>query len=818
MSLQLINLIKPTTPQNSPSGHVTIETRDHWLDVWRPVDNAVLEYVTWACSPSSGKAQFSRRYGLGIQPDDNQERIYPPLDLNRKQVRIQLYAEDATQWSVQQTWIGIVDIAAEKQDGTIINSDVSRVITGSQTFAAYGMEFLLERHRIHRSRFTPVSLPLAGQDDAQIVDQDGNPIGAQEEITEVQQGITFNPKGKGNRSLDRSRDPEFGVTAKHFEFEYHENGQPTWSTRDIVEYLVRSGVGVPKFPEDVVEGFPDSPYTVWSWRIDDEDLDRLPTWDVPEIETHLITTKQILDTLISRRRLLTWWVEVDETMQELKIRVATMTNEVLQLGPAGDQINRNDDWVWLSYEEEAALDAVVQMDTSHTVDQVIAYGGKVTSTFTTTIGDDWKTFVASTSSLDIFHPVVGSVPFLKSPFPACLEDAWEDTDEDDYGKGGSDDPSYPSAFEIDPRRKYLRKYRSQERFQQVYKTFRMDPRGFIPQENPGKPFLKAEFAALEEGTSPFGEYAYTGDVVFMPRLPLREGIDYGGDKIATGMFAKKSGVEGDDPFSTEFREPMLVAPVVQSETSQQVVEYIRVDQLGQGVEVEPDDPAQRRDWHITTRVPKDGRTFTMDVIGAPQHTIAKEHFDDIKQPEDLEEHGHWDFCDWVLTITAQTGTYASAAYPESVEDFPAQTQIRTMRIPAGDNYRMDFVEPSTIVDVIDGKPVATQAGGYVRNDYEKLQAIAKQAWYWYSKQRNSIRARCNWNREPARLALGQYVQKLVDGNGEDFIDINGIITELTVEGFGSIGEEPRSEPLPPLQLTFQTSFGELDYLRLKDEK
>jgi len=101
-----------------------------------------------------------------------------------------------------------------------------------------------------------------------------------------------------NRDQNRTKLLPPGQTWHDFTWPNGNQGKH-WSTRDIVTYLIRSDAGT---PVDEV-GFQQIPF-----EVDDADLAFLPDWDSPEVETHLVPMRKILDQLINRRRLLTWWL------------------------------------------------------------------------------------------------------------------------------------------------------------------------------------------------------------------------------------------------------------------------------------------------------------------------------------------------------------------------------------------------------------------------------------------------------------------------------------------------------------------------------
>jgi hypothetical protein len=723
------------------------------------------------------RAQFSTRYGYGMLAGMNQFSVIPPLSIGRWYVRIDIVQstfqpdnlqmrwedgelatwEDGTpmEWEAESfswdnengtpvewedgelaawesipstnaipswRWYGVVEVTADQQSATPTVGNIG-VATGDRTYLAYGMESLLDRHRI------------ASADWKRALDNT---------LYTSKSGLTFNEGGRGNRSSDVDGD-------RHHFFYWTDEGAARdnrWSTRDIVSYLIRSTHGVPISPDgdDTLR-----------WVLATSDRNRLPKWDSPEIETHLVSAYDLLNTLISRRRLLSWWLEVDEVLGVIRIRTATMTDVEIELLPPDGKIDQNQNTVHFAFDNHASADVVSQSDTSHSVDQVIAYGARRTNTVTLEFG---------TSTGDFFRS------------------GWTEEQKEEYETAGSDKSGYPDEAEVAERRRWHSLYRAKDTVRTVFSRWVLNEKANYPPNDPD------------------GYRMFFGAVRLMPYLPLLEGVKYDGLALASTSFNFPEGVNKLD------RRP----PLVVIEIPDQPGKYVKLNDIGRNGETEPRSDADVRDWSATIRIPKDGHSLTIDVARAPQHTLAHDTFS--PREEDEITHGHWDWRTMKATVAIADERFAEGRYPED-NDVPDLDAKRTIRIPAGINYRLDWVAEQTIVEVDpDGNPLTVNAtdGGYINDDRPKLNQIAKAAYQWYSRERNAIRVRWPWDDQAGQLRIGQYITAMTQNGIAQ--PIGSLITQLELSSLTDYSDEPR-DSMPPMMTSIHAAFGELDYLRLR---
>lgn len=744
----LLDFRAPGTPRRSPIAFARAWCKERWTDQWRELRNVRIDAAIWCAAPSMPRAQITLRYGWGILADAEHFEEIQPADLLRQYLKIELRS-DETAAAAEEAWYwyGIIDVMSDSQDATVMINLNFPVVAGERTFLAYGLESLLDRHRIDHSFY-------------RAPDVNGNE-------REAAVGITFNERDRGNRELTKSNFTPPGGTEterKYFLFQYHNDESKAadgkWSTRDIVEYLIKSGAGWPRRIKDEEETSEEAENAL-NFDILDADLELLPQWDAPELETHLVSAHDLLETLINRRRLLTWWLWVDEPANTIYVRIASLTDAEIELPaehPGSTQVDTlkpNTDWANYRFDQHWSADVIYQVDTSHSVDQVVGYGARRTNTWTADFG-------------------ISTADHIKR--------GWDLTKEQPkYELGGSDHPLYPPESELALRREWHAIARAQEDTSNVF-------RRFVLRET------------LDYPPTTDDDYKqFFGNVRILPTIPFYESTDYGGYKIANGL------VEYENETNKLERRPPLVLIEVPNEPGH----YVELLKMGRGGDVEIIDEADVRDWGANIRIPADGQSLQVDITRAPQHTIAYGDFH--PRPEDEMVHGHWDWKTMKATICVADDRFCEGRYPKD-DDVTPRDFKRIMRIPCGENYKLDWVKANTIANLdAAGVPILVDGDGFINDNRPQLENIARTAYGWYSQERNAIRVRWPWDTPVEQVHLGQFVRFLQ--NGIFGLEVFSTVTQIEVMALHSVSDQPRLD-LPPMQVTIHTDFGELDFLRL----
>jgi hypothetical protein len=167
-----------------------------------------------------------------------------------------------------------------------------------------------------------------------------------------------------------------------------------------------------------------------------------------------------------------------------------------------------------------------------------------------------------------------------------------------------------------------------------------------------------------------------------------------------------------------------------------------------------------------------------------------------------------------VTCSLQDDRRASGKYPPDEEVVITDYQ-QVLWLPPDESFLCDYVVPGTVVDVDDDGALIESTGGYLHDDREELETVARIAWTFYSRERRVLTLGTDQLTE--EVEIGDYVTELnqqdatwiLDG-GSHYFAIATPITEIrinTAEG------EANAPPSPP-RMRIATDFGQLDSLQL----
>lgn len=695
--------------------------RARWAHDWQEEPHLWCNRAIWAAAPSIGQAELRWRFGHGRRHGETAfDSVFRLENIHRSYVKIVYTISEG----VTRTWYGVIDATAESQHGAV-NSGGERISSGIQPIVAYDLSILLDRVEVNRSTFFGPNF---------------------EGPYTAARGLTFNRDGLPNRSN--------GKQDGAYIFDGHDPNRQHWTTANIVEYLMRyvppvDHAGDVKLP----------------WQRNDADS-ALPTWDRPVVETQGRTLRDLLNSLIDRRRLMSWWIRVPAEEDVIQIRPFTFAADVIDIEAAGGTINPNADQVELITSTDRSGDMVVFTDTSGAFDQIIARGARRRNCFSIGKRD---------STLDI-------------GFPAPLEAEYE------AAASGAGD--YPASTEIAERQQRNALARGHERLRSVYSRF------VIPDSWDGKAgsgdgvASKGPVAPLDTDPT-VAQPLYDQDLRLLPTIPLLGGHDYTDGKIAAGTVTTFA--------SGPFEE---LPPLLFFERPNYPFAYVAAEALSylSPIEEEADSP-ETREFSVRASTPADDpRAVMLEVIGGPQHAIA---FTDFTPLAVDDEVGEWDWRNAILTVAIEDDRFAEGRFPATPQSGFDVT--RTLVIEAGDGYRLDYVAPNTAVAVDPAfGTLKTSTGGFVRDDRPALRGIAELAWQWYSQERKAITYSTSAMQGSTVFELGYFILSVGAEEGDaQTQDVNSCITEIEI--VSELGEGT-SDPPPP-RMTFRTAFGELDAMQ-----
>jgi len=207
-------------------------------------------------------------------------------------------------------------------------------------------------------------------------------------------------------------------------------------------------------------------------------------------------------------------------------------------------------------------------------------------------------------------------------------------------------------------------------------------------------------------------------------------------------------------------------------------------------------------------VPPGDRAIELTVIGQPQHIIAYTDFSGQTEDDPIGEH---DYRDMIVTVTIEEDRHAEGAWPILESSLPLTDVARTKVINAGDRFRQDYVAPNTVVDIDDDGDLVYSTGGFVHDDTEMLETIARLAYLWYGDYRYAMYVSSDFL--TSRCGLGDIVESIGDATvaneGHDQ-SINTVISEIRVSAPISEGAD---NPLPA-RMSITTNWGQLDPMNM----
>lgn len=497
---------------------------------------------------------------------------------------------------------------------------------------------------------------------------------------EIGRAIGFNlGAGRGNESHRKAnRDAADGTKGtKIFAEAIGEgDGAQEWNAEQIVEYLLAY-----QFPTNAagMVAFPLS-FAGISTEI-------LKTFK-PTQETEGKTLYQVLNELIDRRRIMTWAIVPSLFGVELpSLQIYTFNSEGFTL-PSGQFVPANpSQGEWYQDDDNTVDTFVISAEDATRVDQVIVRGEPLGACFT--ISDE----------------------------DSALEPDWTPEQETLYNEGATTDADYllfgPDDFDL--MRDANQQVRNGPALEKVFRYFR------VPSDWDGT--INSEIVCPKPDDEDEATKFWHAGLRFQSKLPLLLESDYEDVEAITS-----EALTGSTP---EYLRPFGV--ILDELTGR----HYMVDRLPVGVwgtELE----AGGRHWSVNVRMQDSQLGIILDVSGSNQHAIATADFapeeDEIAQDILTNE---LDWRDIFVTVFAEFDECVEVREPATVTATSDTIRELIINVP---NARLDYLVPGTVVDVDLAGDKVTTAGGYVRDDREKLEDIAKAAFNWYGQERRSLTA------------------------------------------------------------------------------
>lgn len=410
------------------------------------------------------------------------------------------------------------------------------------------------------------------------------------------------------------------------------------------------------------------------------------------------TVYEILNALISPRRSLCWWLEYSEVSGvtgTATINIASLNQQSVTLPSGGGNLPANIAQFTLDYDDDPTVASQsIATSSKGNYKAIRCRGARITSTFTATVGDefttDWTT--ASENLYDAAASLTTGYGALATEEQANRNDAW----------------------------------RRDETLYRVYCAYR------IPSNWDG--LADTNFVFPDNLGNGFGTKNLTFHANWLrilPRTLLARGTDY--ETIASLTEATPDD-SGDD-----LTPPFAIVEVATSPSKYQYCDKLSTADFEDGTAVE-----ERFTASYALATQQDCPGILLRPSNGLNHMLAKNHF---AGAEPTTAEPELDYDDLQFTVSVEADHHCEAVYPTVVQSGAYEELL----IDVGDNYRLDYLVPGTVVRLDNGSLVTTD-GGIIRDDRPQLRDIARFAYEWYREEKKTLSV--TWRQMATWFELG----------------------------------------------------------------
>ncbi|MGE3666635.1 MAG: hypothetical protein AB7G51_08430 [Steroidobacteraceae bacterium] len=439
--------------------------RQRWNIDWTEITNLRCTSIRQCAAPDVGAITIAWRFGPGRLTDGTVFEQVSELSLLGWFVKVEVAYTDAAGDAQTYRAYGVIweedhERKGRQREGT------EWLLSGEQTYIAYGLEFLYRRQIVDRTLFRK----LTGS------------------IQEIRRALEFNAP---NPFQVNENDQDHGncsvatvVSDVHLFDEDLENAQP-WTTRKIVRYL-----------HHVFAPLGSNDWDRMQWTLDPAYVKYLPVDDRPRLAPHGRELGSVLDELLDRRRGLSWYVTVDEANNRPLVRPFSLAGDVIAL-PDGGTVEPNEAQFTL-YSDRAteAGPIMIKRSLNAQFDQVRVRGERVRSCFSVSFAD------------------------------GTLEPDWTTAERNQYNAGASALGGYPA--DTAEREEWNARARSKEELSRVFCCFRLPDTFSSVRDGLGGTEVSWLPSLEATGSSPgTAEPIYRPDCRLLNELPLRDLTDAG---------------------------------------------------------------------------------------------------------------------------------------------------------------------------------------------------------------------------------------------------------------------------------------------------
>jgi len=733
-------------------GPQLVYLRSRWQDPWQLAGELWCGEATWAVNPTLPTAQLRHRYGSGLQTPLTWFQFWPRINNKLRQyVRVDVLVGPINADDPSPLLRRWYGVLEIEID------ELDAPLLGvdeNQDPTAYGTG------KNHWTAYGLESLLDTVECTTTVVQGES----AEEELTAAR-AIGFNPRVPGTLKRRGNRGPTADGDGV-YRFHNRVTGGSDWTTREAVKYLLKHDA-----PRDY-SGERALPFALF------DPGGICPTWDDPQLERQDRTVRELLNALLSRQRLLGYRVLVEEPSENqgggtIFIVPVSFAGEDLPLDPLDSSavFQANPDQKILAIEQDRGATASLKRSAADQFDQVIVRGAQRTST---------ATFSYIDSTLAI---------------------GWTAAQETAYEAGASGEAGYPPAAEVEARIWANFEARKVDGLKRVYARHIL-PEAFDGYVGDGESDEAVNVLQPSDANPLVPTPIAPDDRRFLTELPLLVEHDYSADKIAEQAIEE----EGTGPHL--HLDPLVLFRRI--DWTQAEPRYRHAEKAAIGLELQTLSVGSIEFWTARAHVDHQDGALWVEVANAGQETIAHTDFTPLAE---VDFKPVADFRFMLATLTVPWSQYAEARFP--VELTPQGVDgVRRLSLLLGEDYRADYVAPSTVVGLSPGgELIRTIAGGYVRDDRPKLTAIAKLAWQWYGRFRQALTFQTSMVNNA--LELGAYLVSIGDPDipGDVHDDVGSVVTQIRLAMPLAEGETTLNVAAPTMHYT--TAFGELDALQLR---
>lgn len=339
-----------------------------------------------------------------------------------------------------------------------------------------------------------------------------------------------------------------------------------------------------------------------------------------------------------------------------------------------------------------------------------------------------------------------------------LDETWTNNQRLDYNDGASSDAGYSGLDQLDKRAANESARRSNE-LADVFSRLKIaDDWDFTTEDGVDV----VNVFPPESGTDPYKPFL--SSVQILESLPFRSGFDYSGDISALTVRSDKKG-----------RPPTVSLEIPGTS------DRIDVAEIGEAFKTLPAN-GETLDYTFTTFVDPEDSSIRLRVNGAPQHVIGGVDF--VPLAIDQGYTGDWSWIDVHATLAIREDRYCEYVYPSTP---PSVDVVRRMVFHVGDEYRQIYIVPGTVVQVRNFEEL-TSDGGYLEDDTDKLEYLAKLLYAYHSAPRKSLTIKTQ-----RRTGIANIGDMIATANGAA---IGAVVTRIQIDtplGDGGRQRDPSQE-------------------------